>query len=389
MSSLSALGRIAPAAVSVRRFEPARDLRELVELLELGFADDLEEHDRRWLSDLMALSTAGRAFRFMLRLLPQAAHGFGGYVCLADGRLVGNVTLVRHGPETWSVANVVTRPGYRRRGIARRLMAEAIAAATAAGTQELFLQVRQENGPAHRLYDQLGFRMTGASTAMRLESTRQLGRESRSARDAAVLIAALDGPGGRAHRAASRRSEPGPSGEWRSETRHGGRSQSAGAPRTSAAGHPVLRVHARAWRGADDARVRRLLARAGSPAPYGPQALIRRALASRGVQSRVEDWLQGRSRACRAVDDGEEYRAAAVVQSDDGQGPVRLEAIVDPTWCGSVEDVLVSDLARRIPRRPEREVLAVVAAEAVDLMERLGQRGFEPTRTLDHMVLDL
>ncbi|MBK6769236.1 MAG: GNAT family N-acetyltransferase [Ardenticatenales bacterium] len=49
------------------------------------------------------------------------------------GRLIANASLLRAGPDTWVIANVVTHPSYRRQGIAGRLMDSALDVARALG----------------------------------------------------------------------------------------------------------------------------------------------------------------------------------------------------------------------------------------------------------------
>jgi ribosomal protein S18 acetylase RimI-like enzyme len=78
-----------------------------------------------------------------------------------DGeRLVGvahaSVTL----PFVWVIAGVYTRPDHRGRGIAQAVTAAVCRAAEAAGAVAT-LFVREENGPAVRAYEKLGFEGVG------------------------------------------------------------------------------------------------------------------------------------------------------------------------------------------------------------------------------------
>ena len=77
-------------------------------------------------------------------------------VATVDGREVGLALLSRRGLEGW-VSGVGVRPTYRRRGIARRMMAYVQKEAEAKGLRRLRLEVLQQNEGATRLYEQLGF----------------------------------------------------------------------------------------------------------------------------------------------------------------------------------------------------------------------------------------
>jgi ribosomal protein S18 acetylase RimI-like enzyme len=54
-------------------------------------------------------------------------------------------------------------PGYRRRGVARALVDQAVRWAADRRAGEVILWVADHNSAAHRLYEQLGFRPTGES----------------------------------------------------------------------------------------------------------------------------------------------------------------------------------------------------------------------------------
>ena len=59
------------------------------------------------------------------------------------------------------LANLAVAPGFRRRGVARALMASVLAEATARGTSALFLEVRESNAAARKLYEEHGFEEVG------------------------------------------------------------------------------------------------------------------------------------------------------------------------------------------------------------------------------------
>ncbi len=60
-----------------------------------------------------------------------------------------------------SVLNIAVHPDWQRRGIARRLLGEALAAGRAAGAEQAFLEVRQSNAEAQALYVEQEFHVIG------------------------------------------------------------------------------------------------------------------------------------------------------------------------------------------------------------------------------------
>ncbi len=59
------------------------------------------------------------------------------------------------------IINVAVRAILRRRGIAERLVTEALAFARAQGVVACYLEVRESNLPARRLYEKVGFVVVG------------------------------------------------------------------------------------------------------------------------------------------------------------------------------------------------------------------------------------
>jgi ribosomal-protein-alanine N-acetyltransferase len=59
------------------------------------------------------------------------------------------------------IATIATHPNFRRMGIARRLLAQALAEGAAQGAVKAFLEVRRSNLAAQALYQSFGFVVTG------------------------------------------------------------------------------------------------------------------------------------------------------------------------------------------------------------------------------------
>lgn len=65
------------------------------------------------------------------------------------------------GAPEWEIENVVVAKSSRRRGVGSQLVREILALARASGAQTIFLEVRESNQPARRLYESCGFATTG------------------------------------------------------------------------------------------------------------------------------------------------------------------------------------------------------------------------------------
>ncbi len=82
------------------------------------------------------------------------------YVAEVDGKPVG-VCGVRNIVGEGQITNVVVEEGFRRKGIARKLMQHMLAEAEKEGMKAYTLEVRVSNEPAIRLYESLGFKSQG------------------------------------------------------------------------------------------------------------------------------------------------------------------------------------------------------------------------------------
>ena len=69
--------------------------------------------------------------------------------------------LIRVVADEAEILTLAVRPAARRRGMAARLTARAVAAAEAEGATRLFLEVAEDNAAARALYASLGFQAAG------------------------------------------------------------------------------------------------------------------------------------------------------------------------------------------------------------------------------------
>lgn len=82
------------------------------------------------------------------------------YTALSDGEVCAYV-IARQIPPEGEIYRIATRPSKRRRGIAYRLLDYAIKTERGNGLEALFLEVREQNTPARKLYSSYGFKEIG------------------------------------------------------------------------------------------------------------------------------------------------------------------------------------------------------------------------------------
>jgi ribosomal protein S18 acetylase RimI-like enzyme len=142
-----------------RRMDPSFDLAQVADLIEEGFADELDREGLEVLQELRRLGRLGPLLWLLRQMSPDFGEMLSGFVWVEDGRIVGNTSLnlVSAIHPQWRISNVAVRPPYRGRGIARRLMDEAIAAVRRRRGRIVSLQVRDDNAPALGLYRSMGF----------------------------------------------------------------------------------------------------------------------------------------------------------------------------------------------------------------------------------------
>ena len=82
------------------------------------------------------------------------------YTALSDGNIASYI-LGRVIAGEGEIYRIATRPEYRRRGIAARIIERLLREETLIGLETLFLEVRESNIPAIALYTSLGFKAIG------------------------------------------------------------------------------------------------------------------------------------------------------------------------------------------------------------------------------------
>ena len=162
MTSLPVTNNSASSADGIRQINLRTDLAALADLIELVFADSMNQGGRAAVREMRYLSQISMGIS-LVPGLNDLTHGINmGYVWIADGKLVGNVSVYParqpDDDQTWVIVNVGVHPDYRRLGIATQLMRASLDFIRARGGQHAILQVASDNAGARRMYEHLGFR---------------------------------------------------------------------------------------------------------------------------------------------------------------------------------------------------------------------------------------
>src|SRR5512136_1859997 len=101
-----------------------RDLPQVADLIELCFASTIDEEGQSYLEQMRRASRDNDFLRWAGRVVDTTSMPLSGFVWEANGKIVGNASLVyqNYGARKIAmIANVATHPDYRRHGIGRAL----------------------------------------------------------------------------------------------------------------------------------------------------------------------------------------------------------------------------------------------------------------------------
>lgn len=170
MITISETASQVTSAGHLRPYDAGKDLAVVADLIELGFANTLDEDGHRYVSQMRSASANASVFGLGGLAGRLAGVPGDGYVWEQDGRVVGNLTLIPYlisARRYFLIANVVVHPDYRRQGIGRALTERGIEHARRAGAPAAWLHVREDNPGAIALYRQLGFEQRAVRTSWR------------------------------------------------------------------------------------------------------------------------------------------------------------------------------------------------------------------------------
>lgn len=137
-----------------------RDLSAVADLIELCFADTMDNDGQRYIADMRRASRDNGFLQWASNMTENATLPLTGFVWEENGRIVGNASIIpfrERGKRIFLIANIAVHPEYRRRGIARALTRRAMKYGWDKKADALWLHVRDDNPGALRLYQELGF----------------------------------------------------------------------------------------------------------------------------------------------------------------------------------------------------------------------------------------
>lgn len=138
------------------------DIPGILKLLELVFGASLDAEGRKMFA---GNANALQSPAILWRLNPAAAKLSLGFVWEANGRIVGNVTvLTTEMPGRYLVVNVAVHPDFRRQGIAQLLMKQVENLVRQRQGNQILLQVVKQNSAAIELYNSLNYTTLGSMT---------------------------------------------------------------------------------------------------------------------------------------------------------------------------------------------------------------------------------
>lgn len=154
----------------IRPFDIGRDLRPVAELIADAFTNELDPRGLAALREMRIMSHLSGLLKLLSRSTGDLDDVFTGYVWVEEGHIVGNITVQRADKygNRWQIANVAVAPAYRGRGIARRLLDEALRHVQAADGRWAVLQVYDHNAVARNLYARAGFEEVGSTVDLEL-----------------------------------------------------------------------------------------------------------------------------------------------------------------------------------------------------------------------------
>ncbi|MFC1997673.1 GNAT family N-acetyltransferase [Chloroflexota bacterium] len=143
----------------IRALNPRSDLSRVADLIELCFAETLDQDGQRYLNRMRRVGqhNRGRWFEPPSFYINLTAEGF---VWQENGDIIGNISLIPFaslGRPIYLIANVAVHPDHRRKGIARALTMAALNHIQNRPIRSIWLQVRDNNNAAVRLYESIGF----------------------------------------------------------------------------------------------------------------------------------------------------------------------------------------------------------------------------------------
>lgn len=155
----------------IRTLDLERDLGEVADLIELCFPLHLDPDGQSYVKEMRKSARDMRLLGWLGNLAEMGTSKVAGFVWEQDGHIIGNLSLIPFnfgGHYFHMIANVAVHPNHRGRGIAHQLTQNALAYLRRRNERQTWLQVRDDNPAAIRLYRSFGFEDRAVRTSWRI-----------------------------------------------------------------------------------------------------------------------------------------------------------------------------------------------------------------------------
>lgn len=136
------------------------DLDEVANLIETCFAQTMDEDGYAYLRQMRKSAQDARMLRWVTAYAEDYLLPISGLVWVEDHKIIANLTLIpmeKDHKKIYLIANVAVLPEYRGRGISKQLTLSALEYIRDQGVASAWLQVRDDNPVAIKLYHETGF----------------------------------------------------------------------------------------------------------------------------------------------------------------------------------------------------------------------------------------
>ena len=147
-----------------------KDFDQIVALLELAFAKEIEARGMDIRAELSNYKKVIPLFKVLGLFSKTFRYPMIGFVFKTkEGQIIASANTSSLS-NRWEIAMVATHPDYRRRGLAKELVSDAIAFSKNKKAEMCVLEVIADNTPAYDLYQELGFEHYDSIAELKLES---------------------------------------------------------------------------------------------------------------------------------------------------------------------------------------------------------------------------
>ena len=145
----------------IRKLDIHSDQLPVSDLIEQSFGSYIDPDGKAYLQRIREAANNRRNIQWLKGANEMLSYPLSGFVCeTSNGKIIGNISIIpfeRNGKWIYLIANVAVDDHWRRKGIAKQLTTQALKHLSKQGVQTVWLQVRDDNEPAIKLYQTFGF----------------------------------------------------------------------------------------------------------------------------------------------------------------------------------------------------------------------------------------